>query len=181
MSCRTDEDYYDESELTMNRIGRLHLDNVHGPNCGWLWAHEHVSKSSLNSNIYTVEGYTPTYLTRKKEDLREWCYAFWSLSKLNAWHVMDKEWTEENNTLRRETREAEEAQKAKDYERRVALRKMGVTGYWTPDESQIVWKDGTIGPEEPQKPTTCDPRWASVLNPEVSRILRLPHPSKRNN
>ncbi len=106
-------------------------DDGSGPNEAWLWSNEYTNSYYVNDD--------------SKANLRKWGYCMWDSQRLSAWGLFRKpyDWAYFNardDALRAELkRRYEEALRTEELRSNVWLK--GGSGYWTEDESEIVWDD----------------------------------------
>ncbi|KAI9877686.1 MAG: hypothetical protein M1830_003128 [Pleopsidium flavum] len=109
----------------------FHRDDGSGPNEAWLWSNEY-------SNAYFVNN-------GSKADLRTWGYCMWDRQRLSAWCLLQQPYDRAHSRARDDALRAElkvrydEALRTEELRSNVWLK--GGSGYWTEDESKIVWDD----------------------------------------
>lgn len=121
---------------------RLHRKDCLGPGEGWLWTYAPGSYTVMSAH------------DKLRADLREWCYCMWDKERLNWLERFRKPWDLDHfSQWRFKAKEDIEARVENNeaYLRdRETIRRMGGTGYWTPDWNWIFWPSG-FKPSPPKK------------------------------
>ena len=107
----------------------FHGDDHDGPNEAWLWSNDYTNFWYPNDGC--------------KDDLREWAYCMWDSRRLSQWGIIKRPYNaadsipRDNALLIEHDRKYKEALQREDLRTDVWMR--GGSGYWTEDESSIVW------------------------------------------
>lgn len=126
--------HYPPSEAIMNFAdGEAHLefcgDDRNGPNEAWLWSNDYTNL------WHPSDG--------SREDLREWGSCMWDSRRLSDWGIIQKPYDEADSIPRDKAIMIEHKRNIKEAlrteNRRSDVWMNGGCGYWTEDESSIVW------------------------------------------